>query len=81
MNESEADIINNNVRNLLEESGWKVSNIPNLAEYSGVALQEFKVNSGKRADFVLFIKDKAIGVIEVKRLILSKKLRLSIQSS
>lgn len=54
------------IRNLLNKSGWDTPKSNNLAEYSNVALEEFEINRGNNSDFVLFLDDRAVGIIEAK---------------
>jgi type I restriction enzyme R subunit len=52
---------------LLEAAGWKVQDYRelNLGASLGVAIREFPLQSGK-ADYLLFVDRKAVGVIEAK---------------
>jgi len=52
---------------LLTQAGWQVQdyNALRLSASSGVAIREFPLTSGT-ADYLLFVKRKAVGVIEAK---------------
>jgi len=56
-----------NIDKLLEASGWVVQDYKsiNLRANLGVAVREFPTKKGP-ADYILFVKRKAIGVIEAK---------------
>ena len=53
---------------LLEAAGWHVQslNVLNLGASVGVAVREFPLSTGK-ADYLLFVDRKAVGVIEAKK--------------
>ena len=56
-----------NIDNLLEQSGWAVqdSAAVNLYASNGVAVREFSLKPGHgAADYLLYVNQKAIGVIE-----------------
>ncbi len=58
-----------NIDRLLEQAGWAVQNADsiNLYNSSGVAVREFPLKSGHGfADYMLYINQKAAGVIEAK---------------
>ena len=52
---------------LLDSAGWKIQNLRelNLGASTGIAVREFPLKSGK-ADYLLFVDRKAVGVIEAK---------------
>ena len=52
---------------LLDSAGWKIQNLRelNLGASTGSAVREFPLKSGK-ADYLLFVDRKAVGVIEAK---------------
>jgi type I restriction enzyme R subunit len=55
---------------MLQQAGWVVqdANRANLATGSGVAIREFPLKSGYGcADYLLFVNQQAVGVIEAKR--------------
>ena len=56
-----------NIDKLLEQSGWLVQDYKhlNLGASLGIAVREFPTLKGP-ADYMLFIKRKAVGVLEVK---------------
>ncbi|MEJ5361066.1 MAG: DEAD/DEAH box helicase family protein [Spirochaetota bacterium] len=53
---------------LLEATGWKVQDVQelNLGASLGVAIRELPLKTG-RADYVLFVERKAVGIIEAKK--------------
>ena len=54
----------------LTESGWVVQNMAdlNLSAGRGVAVREFNLDKGHgRADYLLFVDGKAVGVVEAKK--------------
>src|SRR5262245_47546523 len=52
---------------LLEECGWILQDFRemNLSAGSGIAVREFQLSTGK-ADYLLYVAEKAIGVVEAK---------------
>lgn len=55
---------------MLQQAGWVVqdANRANLAAGRGVAIREFPLKLGYRfADYLLFVDQKAVGVIEAER--------------
>ena len=58
-----------NIDRLLGQAGWEVQNTDalNLYASNGVAVREFPLKSGHgEADYLLYVKQKAIGVVEAK---------------
>ena len=56
-----------NIDRMLEQAGWKVQNKKNI-DFSaglGIAVREYETDVGP-ADYVLFVDEKAVGVIEAK---------------
>jgi type I restriction enzyme R subunit len=56
-----------NIDTLLESAGWIIQDVRqiNLGASLGVAVREFPLTTGK-ADYLLFVDRKAVGVIEAK---------------
>lgn len=53
---------------MFEDSGWKVINRDEFnPDENAVAIREGLMNNGLETDYLLFIKGKAIGVLEAKR--------------
>lgn len=57
-----------NIDKLLKSANWTIQNRDNvnLGESLGVAIREFTVETG-RADYILYVDRKAIGVVEAKK--------------
>ena len=59
-----------NIDRLLEQAGWSVQNSDSINLYmlsSGVAVREFPLKSGHgAADYLLYVNQKAAGVVEAK---------------
>ena len=57
-----------NIDNMLEASGWHVQNHAghDLSAAGGVAVREYPLRFDQRADYLLFINETAVGVIEAK---------------
>ena len=58
-----------NIDRLLEQAGWVVQNPNSINLYagSGIAVREFPLKPGHgRADYLLYVNQKAIGVVEAK---------------
>ncbi len=53
---------------MLEKAGWKVQSKDkiNLGASLGVAVREMLMKDSKKADYILFVNRKAVGVIEAK---------------
>ena len=59
-----------NIDRLLDQTGWAVQNADSLNLYasSGVAAREFALKPGHgHADYLLYVNQKAVGVVEAKR--------------
>jgi len=56
-----------NIDKLLEMAGWKIQDFKelNLTASRGVAVREFPLTAGT-ADYLLFVDEKAVGVVEAK---------------
>jgi type I restriction enzyme R subunit len=57
-----------NIDSMLEAAGWHVQNHAghNTAAALGVAVREYPLKADQRADYLLFVSDVAVGVIEAK---------------
>ena len=58
-----------NIDRLLEQAGWSVQNADSINVYAsdGVAAREFPLRPGHgKADYLLYVKQKAVGVVEAK---------------
>ena len=55
------------IDNKLISAGWQIQDVKriNLGTGTGIAVREFHLNEG-RADYVLFVRRRAVGVIEAK---------------
>lgn len=55
---------------MLERAGWKVQSKDkvNLGASLGVAVREMLMSDGTKADYILFVNRKAVGVLEAKAL-------------
>ena len=53
---------------MLEDAGWKVVDRDDYSPaIPAVAVREFLLKGNKEADYLLFINDVAVGVLEAKR--------------
>lgn len=68
INQNPEQIARDNIDKQLIACGWVIQNKTqiNLAANIGVAVREYLTNVGP-ADYVLFVNQKAVGVIEAKR--------------
>jgi type I restriction enzyme, R subunit len=66
-NQSPEQIARDNIDRMLEASGWKVQDKKaiNFAAGPGIAVKEYQTDIGP-ADYVLFVDQTAVGVIEAK---------------
>ncbi len=67
-NQNPEQLARDNIDKMLEEAGWKVQNKReiNFSAGLGIAVREYDTDVGP-ADYVLFVDQKAVGVIEAKR--------------
>ena len=67
LNQNPEQIARDNIDNLLEEAGWKVQDKKKIDFNAGlgIAVREYDTDVGP-ADYVLFVDQKAVGVIEAK---------------
>lgn len=56
-----------NIDKMLVQAGWVVQDKIDWNAGLGIAVKEYKTDTGKSADYVLFVDRKAVGVIEAKR--------------
>ncbi|MCP9236550.1 DEAD/DEAH box helicase family protein [Lewinella sp. JB7] len=68
MNQSPEQLARDRIDRHLRQAGWTVQDKNNVDLYAndGVAVREFQTNEGP-ADYVLFVKQHPVGVIEAKR--------------
>ena len=67
-NQNPEQIARDNIDDLLKASGWSLQdkNKIDLSQGQGQAIREYQTDVGP-ADYVLFVDNKAVGVIEAKR--------------
>ena len=68
MNQTPEQLARDRIDRLLRQSGWEVQDKNSVDLYAnpGVAVREFQTHEGP-ADYVLFVQQRPVGVIEAKR--------------
>ena len=57
------------IDSMLEASGWQIQNFAERATDAslGVAVREFQLQDDQSADYLLFVNEVAVGIIEAKK--------------
>ena len=57
------------IDSMLEASGWQIQNYAERATDTslGVAVREFQLQDDQSADYLLFVNEVAVGIIEAKK--------------
>lgn len=57
------------IDNMLEVSGWQIQDYTERATHAslGVAVREYPLSDDQSADYLLFINDVAVGILEAKK--------------